>query len=71
MTLGKAKRQERQARRVEALQILQSLNRPAKALAPRIHVSWRTIYRWIEGATPHERALKELRKLRKRKRGKK
>jgi hypothetical protein len=71
MTLGKAKRQERQARRVEARMILAELELSPKELAPRIRVAWRTIYRWHEGATPHERALEALRKLAKRKRGKK
>jgi DNA-binding transcriptional regulator YiaG len=71
MTLGKAKRQERQARRVEARMILAELELSPKELAPRIHVSWRTIYRWREGATPHERTMEVLRKLAKRKHGKK
>ena len=64
MTPGKVKRKERRARSREARRLLAALGIDPKELGRRIHVSWRTIYRWWHGgAIPHHKGMRALQKF--------
>lgn len=55
---------ERRRRAREARRLLDALGLDPKEVAERIHVSWRTVYRWWhDGIVPHHKGIRNLRKF--------